>query len=136
MVPSSPEVSERMARVRNRNTSAEMAVRRELHARGLRYRVNLAIPASGRSKPDIVFTRQKLAVFIDGCFWHRCPEHATAPKANADWWDEKLSRNVERDRATDSGLEEAGWSVLRFWEHEDPGTVADSIESALREERP
>ena len=136
MVPSSPEVSERMARVRNRNTSAEMAVRRELHARGLRYRVNLAIPGSRRSKPDIVFTRQKLAVFIDGCFWHRCPEHATAPKANADWWDEKLSRNVERDRATDSGLEQAAWSVLRFWEHEDPGVIADLIESALREERP
>lgn len=125
-----------MARVRNRDTSAEMAVRRELHARGLRYRVNLAVPGSGRSKPDIVFTRKKVVVFIDGCFWHRCPIHATAPKANSAWWNEKLTLNVERDHRTDEGLREAGWSVFRFWEHEDPTAVADSIESALREKRP
>ena len=132
MVPSSPEVSERMSRVRNRDTAAEMALRRELHRRGLRYRVNFKIPGLGRTRPDIAFTRQKIAVFVDGCFWHRCPEHATFPKANAEWWAKKLDVNVRRDREIDDALREAGWTAVRVWEHEDPAEAADRIESLVR----
>ena len=132
MVPSSPEVSERMSRVRNRDTAAEMALRRELHRRGLRYRVNLRIPGLGRTRPDIAFIRRKVAVFVDGCFWHRCPEHATFPKVNAVWWQEKLEANVRRDRETDEMLRDAGWIVVRIWEHEDPVEAADRIESLVR----
>jgi DNA mismatch endonuclease, patch repair protein len=131
MIPSSPEVSERMSRVRNRDTDAEMALRRELHRRGLRYRVNLRIPGLGRVRPDIVFTRRKLVVFIDGCFWHRCPIHATHPKTNADWWEQKLETNVRRDRKTDQVLVDAGWTVIRIWEHEDPVEAADRVQRVL-----
>lgn len=131
MRPSSPEVSARMARVRNRDTSAEMAIRRELHRRGLRYRVNFAIPGMGRTRPDLCFTRARLAVFVDGCFWHRCPDHATFPKTNAAWWEEKLAVNVARDRATDERLVELGWTVIRIWEHESPDAAADRVEAEL-----
>jgi DNA mismatch endonuclease (patch repair protein) len=79
-----------------------------------------------------VFTRQKVAVFIDGCFWHGCPEHATVPKRNGDYWLPKLARNIERDRETDLTLRDAGWRVLRYWEHEAPAVVADSITEAVR----
>jgi len=133
MIPSSPAVSERMSRVRNRDTAAEMALRRELHRRGLRYRVNFKIPGLGRTRPDIAFTRRKVAVFVDGCFWHRCPEHATFPKANAKWWEEKLDANVRRDREADEALRRAGWTVIRVWEHEDPGRAADRIERAVQQ---
>lgn len=132
MIPSSPAVSERMSRTKNRDTAAEMAIRRELHCRGLRYRVNAQIDGLGRSRPDIVFTKHKLAVFVDGCFWHRCPEHATPPQANAAWWKEKLDRNVERDRATNERLEELGWTVLRIWEHTRPHEAADLVVDALQ----
>ena len=80
-----------------------------------------------------MFPRQRVAVFIDGCYWHRCPKHGTVPKANRDWWLEKLERNVERDRATDETLREAGWTVLRFWEHHDPVAAANEIERVVRE---
>jgi len=79
-----------------------------------------------------VFTRVRVAVFIDGCFWHGCPEHATAPKANAEWWAEKLSANVRRDRDTDARLGEAGWLVVRIWEHEDAEEAAERIEQVIR----
>lgn len=131
MVPSSPAVSERMGQVRNTGTEAEMAVRRELHRRGLRYRVNPHIPEFGRTRPDIAFPRQRVAVFVDGCFWHRCPDHATFPKANAEWWEEKLQRNVERDNRTNRRLENLGWTVIRVWEHMNPLEAADRVEAAL-----
>ena len=108
---------------RRRDTSPELAVRRSLHALGLRYRVDFA-PLGGRRRADIVFTRQRIAVFIDGCFWHGCPDHATIPKRNASYWVPKLRRNIERDRETDSLLRAAGWTVLRYWEHEDALSVA------------
>ena len=134
MIPSSPAVSQRMSRVRNRDTDAEMALRRELHRRGLRYRVNLRIPElGGTTRPDIVFTKAKVAVFVDGCFWHRCPIHATFPKVNKQWWEEKLEKNVRRDRATDEALRSAGWTVIRVWEHEDPAKAADRIEQLVRD---
>lgn len=132
MVPSSRDASERMSKVRNRDTDAEMALRREIHRRGLRYRVNLRIPGVGRARPDIVFTRRKVAVFVDGRFWHRCPDHASFPTVNADWWNAKLERNVRRDRATDEDLARAGWTVIRVWGHEDPGLAADRVETAVR----
>lgn len=116
---------------RGRDTAPELAVRRRLHQAGLRYRVDYS-PLGGRRRADVVFTRQRIAVFIDGCFWHGCPVHATQPKANADYWGPKLSRNIQRDRETRSMLEAAGWTVLQFWEHEDPQVVAGAICAAVR----
>ncbi|MFD1574250.1 very short patch repair endonuclease [Agromyces cerinus subsp. nitratus] len=120
---------------KRRDTTTELAVRRLLHARGLRYRVDYAPVAELRRRADIVFTRARIAVFLDGCFWHGCPEHATHPKRNAEYWGPKLAANIERDRDTDRRLEEAGWRVLRFWEHEAPSAVADRISTALTTER-
>jgi DNA mismatch endonuclease (patch repair protein) len=131
MKPSSPEVSERMSKVRNKDTAAEMAIRSELHARGFRYRVNLRTPEAGRSRPDIAFTKQRIAVFVDGCFWHKCPDHATFPKSNEQWWSDKLDINVRRDRSIDSALTEIGWTVLRIWEHENPKEAVDKIVAAV-----
>ena len=113
------------------NTAPEVAIRRELHRRGLRYRVNMPLPQIPRVRPDIVFTRIRVAVFVDGCFWHRCPEHGTSPKTNAEWWHLKLDTNVERDRQTDTALAEAGWTVIRIWEHEDAITAADQVEGIV-----
>lgn len=107
-----------------------MALRHELHSRGLRYRVNVGnLPG----RPDIALTRARIAVFVDGCFWHGCPEHAVAPKANANWWRSKLDANVARDRRNDATLRESGWVVVRAWEHEDPVLVADGIERLWRD---
>lgn len=116
---------------RRRDTKPELAVRRLIHAAGLRYRVDFA-PIGGRSRADIVFTRARVAIYIDGCFWHGCPIHATYPKRNSDYWLPKLERNVERDRETDARLELAGWTVLRFWEHESPEDVAATIAAEVR----
>jgi DNA mismatch endonuclease (patch repair protein) len=124
---------DRLRRVRRSDTEPERRVRSCLHARGLRFRTNLRI-GTGRSapRPDIAFTRQKVAVFIDGCFWHQCPEHATMPKASRTFWEPKLRRNVERDLENNAALEAMGWTVLRFWEHEDPEEVAAAIEAQVR----
>lgn len=109
-----------------------MVIRRELHRRGLRYRVEYTVVARPRRVADIVFTRQRLAVFVDGCFWHSCPEHGTKPVNNADWWQEKLTRNVARDRDTDDRLTQAGWCVVRVWEHEDPQEAARRLLPIVR----
>lgn len=115
-----------------RDTRPELEVRRLLHAAGMRYRVDYAPLASDRRRrADIVFTRSRVAVFIDGCFWHGCPEHFIAPKANADYWGPKIQRNRERDIDTNRHLEADGWQVLRFWEHEAPVVVADRIIAAV-----
>lgn len=127
-----PTTSIRMSRQRRRDTAAEIALRRILHARGLRYRVDAALPGLPRRRADLVFPRQKLAVFVDGCFWHGCPVHGTAPKSNADWWAAKLARNVERDRETDAHLARAKWHVIRIWEHENPSCAADRVEAIVR----
>jgi DNA mismatch endonuclease (patch repair protein) len=116
---------------RRRDTLPELAVRRLLHADGLRYRVDFA-PFDRRRRADIVFTRKRVAVFIDGCFWHGCPVHSAQPKANTDYWGPKLDRNVERDRETTASLEARGWTVLRFWEHDPPDRVAAAIEAVIR----
>lgn len=112
---------------RRRDTQPEMRVRRILHAAGLRYLVDARPIASSRSRADIVFPKRRIAVFIDGCFWHRCPVHGTNPKANSKYWGPKLDRNVQRDAEVSRLLTAAGWRVLRFWEHEEPRAVAEAI---------
>ena len=113
---------------RRRDTGPELALRRLLHAAGLRYRVDAPIRTERRLvRPDVVFTRRRLAVFVDGCFWHQCPEHGTRPKDPTGYWTPKLQRNVERDRETTEALEEAGWVVLRIWEHVPPVDAAAQV---------
>ncbi|HVM13722.1 MAG TPA: very short patch repair endonuclease [Egibacteraceae bacterium] len=129
--PSSPEALRRMQRQRRADTRPELALRRELHRRGLRYRVDVPVLPGLRRRADVVFPRQRIAVFVDGCFWHACPQHGTSPKANAAWWREKLGANVERDRDTDHRLREAGWTPIRIWEHEDPLHAADLVTQHL-----
>ncbi|MEU2837562.1 very short patch repair endonuclease [Streptomyces sp. NPDC007076] len=129
--PSSPEVSARMSRQSSRDTKPEVAVRKLLHASGYRYRVNERVPGMTRRTIDIAFTRAKVAVLIDGCFWHGCPVHATQPKSNAEWWRAKLERNMARDRETNEHLAREGWTVLRFWEHEAPVGVAEQVAAAV-----
>lgn len=135
VVPSSLAVSARMSRQASRDTGPEKAVRALLHAAGYRYNVNLSVPGMRRRTMDVGFPRLRIAVFIDGCFWHGCPEHATRPKANASWWRQKLDRNMARDAETSEHLAAQGWTVLRFWEHEPPSEVADRIASAVRSRR-
>lgn len=113
------------------DTPAELELRRELHRRGLRFRKNYTVSGVTRSRPDVAFTRQRIAVFVDGCFWHSCPVHGTMPKANREWWREKLEANRERDRRHTAELEQAGWMVIRFWEHEDPSSAADAVVRAV-----
>ncbi|WP_406462615.1 very short patch repair endonuclease [Streptomyces sp. NBC_00111] len=129
--PSSPGVSARMKRQPSRDTTPEVAIRKLLHAAGFRYRLNERVPGMPRRTIDIAFTRAKVAVLIDGCFWHGCPLHATQPKANAQWWRDKLDRNMERDTETTQHLTAAGWTVLRFWEHESTEGVARQIAAAV-----
>ncbi|MGW7298709.1 very short patch repair endonuclease [Streptomyces sp. NPDC054829] len=120
-----------MSKQSSRDTVPEVAVRRLLHGAGLRYRVNVPVPGMPRRTIDVVFPRARIAVFMDGCFWHGCPEHATQPKSNAEWWRQKLDRNMARDVETTERLVEAGWEVLRFWEHEAPADVAVRIAAAV-----
>lgn len=108
-----------------------MALRRELHRRGLRFRVVYPVPGNRRRSIDVAFTRQRVAVFVDGCFWHGCPDHGTRPTANQEWWRIKLQANADRDRDTDRLLAEAGWQVLRIWEHAPAAKAADLVVEAL-----
>jgi DNA mismatch endonuclease, patch repair protein len=124
-----------MSKLRRRDTTPEKLVRSALHRRGLRFRIERPLEFDRRRRADIVFPRARVVVFVDGCFWHRCPEHATFPRANAAFWADKLQRNVDRDRDTDARLTEAGWMVLRVWEHEDPEAAADRIAAAVAERR-
>ena len=117
-----------MSRIRGKNTSPEMKLRKMLWESGLRgYRVHYKLPG----KPDIVFTRKKVVVFVDGCFWHKCPVCFRPPETNAEFWDEKLQKNVERDLKVTKELEDLGWTVLRFWEHEVKKTPEDVVARIL-----
>lgn len=118
-----------------RDTKPELAVRRALHAAGFRYRVDIRPSLELRSRADIVFTKRKIAVFVDGCFWHGCPLHATMPKINVDYWAPKLQRNIERDRETTLKLESLGWVVLRFWAHEDLYEIVNVIGATWAERK-
>lgn len=117
---------------RRRDTRPELALRSELHRRGLRFRVDFAPVQGLRCRPDVVFTRARVAVFVDGCFWHSCPVHGTRPTANGAWWAAKLDGNRARDRWNDAALAAEGWHVIRIWEHERPEEGADWVETFLR----
>ena len=117
---------------RSQDTKPELRLRSALHRIGLRYRVRLPVSVGGiRTRPDVVFTRRRVAVFVDGCFWHRCPDHATSPKANSGYWAAKLDRNVTRDRRVDAALDHAGWAVVRVWEHEPADEAATRVAAVL-----
>lgn len=121
---------------RSRDTKPEMAVRRQLHKRGLRYRVGIAPIPDVRRLADIVFTKARIAIFIDGCFWHGCPEHGRKSfNHNTDYWPTKIASNVARDHDTNARLREAGWTVLRFWEHQEAGVVAQAIVDVIITDR-
>lgn len=124
-----------MERQSRRDTKPEVALRRAFWAKGLRYRVDRPPLKGMRRRADIVFGPTKVAVYVDGCFWHSCPEHGTIPKNNREWWVEKLEANVRRDRDTDRQLEEAGWLVFRVWEHEDLADAASRIEDVVSDRR-
>lgn len=115
MPSTDPLTSARMRAQRRRDTAPEVALRRELHRRGARFFVDRAPLPGLRRRADLVFPRKHVAVYVDGCFWHSCPQHATFPKNNAQWWADKLAANVVRDRDTDARLEAAGWHVVRVW---------------------
>jgi DNA mismatch endonuclease (patch repair protein) len=134
-VPSSSGVSGRMSRQRRRDTTPEVSIRQLLHAQGYRYRVAWPIPGMRRRTVDIAFTRARVAVLVDGCFWHSCPQHKTSPMANSEWWSEKLEKNRLRDAATTAHLESMGWSVLRIWEHERPADAVTRIVDLLSSRR-
>jgi len=125
-----------MSVARRRDTTPELALRRELHALGLRYRVTYPVPGQRRRTIDVAFTRAKVAVFVDGCFWHGCPEHGNAPRANRSWWETKLAANRARDLDTDRMLRELGWRVIRFWEHEEPHQAAATVRRIVAGEAP
>ena len=118
---------------RRMNTKPELLIRSALHRRGLRYRKDLPIRVGEvRVRPDVVFTRPKVAVFIDGCFWHRCPDHATTPQRNLEYWLPKLQANVDRDQRVQVALVSEGWAVVRVWEHEVVGEAVDRIAWVVR----
>ncbi len=133
--PSSPEVRRRMLACGPRDTAPELALRSALFRLGLRFRLDRRPIPSLRRKADILFPRLKIAVFVDGCFWHACPEHSTWPKANAEFWRLKIVGNRARDLDTDRRLAEAGWLSLRVWEHEDPVAAAERIAEEIRKRR-
>lgn len=117
---------------RSRDTKPELQLRSELHRRGLRYFVDRAPIEGFRRRADVLFPRKKIAVFIDGCFWHGCPEHFTVAKTNAEYWADKVAGNRQRDRDTDERLHAVGWTVIRVWEHQDVIAVADQVEQMVR----
>lgn len=129
--PLNDSIRRRMQQQRRRDTSLEIGIRRALHQLGYRYRVDHRPEPSLRCRGDIVFTRRKVVIFVDGCFWHGCPMHATAPVNNAAWWREKLAANVERDTRNTQALEQLGWLVVRVWGHEALDEAIPRINAAL-----
>lgn len=123
--PPTPGIRARMRKQARQDTAPELLLRRALHAGGYRFRVGYPVPGMSRRSIDIAFTKRRVAVFVDGCFWHACPQHATWPTSNAGWWREKLHANVRRDEETAVHLQELGWHVVRIWEHAD---VSDAVE--------
>jgi DNA mismatch endonuclease, patch repair protein len=119
---------------RSRNTKPELALRKALHRLGLRYRAGIRPVPSVRRTADVVFTRAKVAVFVDGCFWHGCPAHYVASASNTQYWDTKIQHNQERDRETDELLGAAGWRVVRIWEHDSPEAAAIAVKQIVNEQ--
>jgi DNA mismatch endonuclease (patch repair protein) len=134
--PASSEAAlARMKAARGEDTKPEKLLRSHLHRLGLRFRVQLRLLDGLRRRADIVFTSARVVVFVDGCFWHGCPVHATWPRANADFWRAKIVANQQRDSDTDARLAETGWLVIRVWEHDDPLTAATRIAEIVRDRR-
>lgn len=124
--------SRNMAAIRRRDTKPEVELRSALHRRGYRFRKDYPIRVEGKLiRPDIAFTKQRVAVFIDGCFWHSCPDHGRQPSVNGGYWSPKLEGNAIRDREQAAALRAAGWTVVRFWEHEDHEAVVAGVEAVL-----
>ncbi|MFD3406702.1 very short patch repair endonuclease [Kribbella sp. NPDC058693] len=135
--PTTPGRSRNMQAIRRTNTKPEVELRSALHRDGFRFRKDLNIHTSTRRvRPDIVFTARKVAVFVDGCFWHCCPEHGRQPTVNSGYWSPKLQRNVERDRLADTALETDGWTVVRIWEHEHLNEAISKVTAVLRQTEP
>ncbi|WP_229875271.1 very short patch repair endonuclease [Streptomyces nojiriensis] len=130
-----PDVRSRMSRQKSRDTQVEVALRRALHAAGFRYRVHRRPVKGVRREADIVFGPARVAVFVDGCFWHGCPEHATWPRRNAEFWRAKIEGNRSRDVDTDARLAEAGWLAVRVWEHEKVEAAAGRVAEIVRGRR-
>lgn len=132
-VAKDPAALSRMRKQPRRDTEPELRLRKLLHGRGLRYRVDAPLPLPGvRRRADLLFVGARVAVFVDGCYWHSCPEHRSTPKNNSEWWSRKLATNVDRDRDTDLRLADAGWRVVRVWEHEEAEAAAARIEQVVR----
>lgn len=129
--PLNDSIRERMQKQRRRDTALEVAIRKSLHRLGYRFRVDYRAEKSLRCRGDIVFTRKRVIVFVDGCFWHRCPIHGSWPAHNAEWWQAKLTANTERDQRNTRALEELGWVVVRVWEHEDIGDATLRVQQAV-----
>jgi DNA mismatch endonuclease, patch repair protein len=126
--------SRNMRAIRRVDTKPEIELRSALHRAGRRFRKDLLLRiGSSRVRPDIVFTARKVAVFVDGCFWHCCPEHGRQPTANVEYWAPKLQKNVERDRRVDFILRQDGWTVVRVWEHQSIGEATRMVTDALAE---
>lgn len=128
----SETLSAKMSTLARKDTKPELLLRREVHARGLRFRVQSKVPGNRRRTIDIAFTRVKLGVYVDGCFWHGCPDHHVQPRTNSEWWGWKVERNQARDRDTDRLLADSGWTVIRIWEHENPVEAANRVEATYR----
>lgn len=131
LTPPSRETVQRMRSQRRRDTKPELALRRELHRRGRRFFVDRAPLAQVRRRADLVFPTPQVAVFVDGCFWHACPQHGRVPRSNTAWWRDKLTGNAARDEDTDLRLVAQGWRVVRVWEHEPVSAAADRVERCL-----
>jgi DNA mismatch endonuclease, patch repair protein len=129
--PSSAAVSARMSQARTAGTRPELSLRRQLYRMGLRYRIQYIVKGLPRRTIDIAFPAARLAVFIDGCFWHGCGLHRSIPKSNARWWAQKLAGNKDRDKNTDERLTDLGWHVIRFWEHDEVADMVEAVRSAL-----
>ncbi len=131
LTPPSRQVRLQMKAQKTAGTGIEMRIRRGLHARGIRFRVDRRPLLEHKFRGDIVWMGRRLVVFLDGCFWHGCPDHGTTPKSNTQWWRNKIEANRNRDRRVDEVLRANGWTVLRFWEHQEGATIIEAIVQQL-----
>lgn len=134
-IPSSEAALKRMQAAKPRDTAPEKALRSSLYKKDLRFRVDIKPVKELNRRADIVFRTAKVAVFVDGCFWHGCPLHGTQAKANAMFWRNKIKQNQKRDVNTSERLKQAGWRVIRVWEHEDPEKASVKICSIIRKRK-
>lgn len=125
-----------MSRQRSKDTAVEIRLRQSLHSLGLRFRIHQRPLSDLRREADILFRPSRVVVMVDGCFWHGCPVHGTWPSSNAGWWREKIEGNRRRDQDTSDRLADAGWLVIRVWEHDEPDAAARQIAEVVEARRP